>query len=285
MGMKDEFHASLRRVLAANILRYLVEVNTHPIRAIDREYVTFNSRGELTEEFPLRKLTIPPFPKLVSEEMTQNREARWFLDLCTAEVRLAPRISIRGQHGNFLLSQLSDGERRLFSLFVDIARRLSLSEGRLGFGLIPAIILIDEIDVHLHPTWQRRIVNALRELFPACQFIATTHSPFVIQTAREGEVKKLDGELAVEPSGRSIEEVTRFALGVKNLERSPRFLEMIRTAHRYLDLVESARRSSPVRQERIREELMRMLAPFSDNPAYVALLERRGMIAPNKEAE
>ncbi len=141
-----------------------------------------------------------------------------------------------------------------------------------------AVVLIDEIDVHLHPKWQRVIVEALKDLFPHCQFIATTHSPFVVQTARDGEVIKLDGELAVEPAGRTIEEVARLVMGVKNLERSPRFTKMIETAHTYFDLSERAKRVSRPEREKIRQELVRLLAPFTDNPAYTALLERRGVI-------
>jgi predicted ATP-binding protein involved in virulence len=79
------------------------------------------------------------------------------------------------------VNQLSDGEKNMIALVGDIARRLSLansnSENPLeGYG----IILIDEIDLHLHPLWQRLIVPKLTEVFPNCQFIVTTHSPQVL---------------------------------------------------------------------------------------------------------
>src|ERR1019366_3988470 len=104
-------------------------------------------------------------------------------------------------------------------------------------------------------------VEKLRDTFPNLQFIVTTHSPFVVQTAREGEVIKLDGDLAVEPAGRTIEEVARLVMGVTNLERSPRFLQMVETAHHYFELADQAKRADPVRREAIRSELVKMLAP------------------------
>jgi predicted ATP-binding protein involved in virulence len=78
--------------------------------------------------------------------------------------------------------QLSDGERGVLGVALDLARRLSqvnpksndpLAEGQ-------AVVLIDEIDLHLHPKWQRQITRNLEATFPRCQFIATTHSPQVI---------------------------------------------------------------------------------------------------------
>ena len=78
--------------------------------------------------------------------------------------------------------QLSDGERGVLGVALDLARRLSQvnpkSNDPLGDG--QAIVLIDEIDLHLHPKWQRQIIRNLEVTFPRCQFIATTHSPQVI---------------------------------------------------------------------------------------------------------
>lgn len=95
--------------------------------------------------------------------------------------------------------QLSDGERGILSMALDLGRRLSYanpeSEDPIKNG--QAIVLIDEIDLHLHPRWQREIISKLRETFPSCQFIATTHSPQVIgeveheriQIIKEGKVR------------------------------------------------------------------------------------------------
>ena len=56
----------------------------------------------------------------------------------------------------------------------------------------PGIVVIDELDLSLHPTWQRRIVRILKELFPKVQFICATHSPFIIQSLEPGELIALD---------------------------------------------------------------------------------------------
>jgi predicted ATP-binding protein involved in virulence len=82
--------------------------------------------------------------------------------------------------------QLSDGERGTLALVLDLTRRLAQANPHLKDPAAEseAIVLIDEIDLHLHPKWQRQIVNNLCEAFPRCQFIATTHSPQII-----GEVK------------------------------------------------------------------------------------------------
>ena len=178
------------------------------------------------------------------------------------------------------LSQLSDGERSFLAMVCDLGRRLALANPMMenplsGYG----IVLIDELELHLHPTWQLEIVEKLRSTFPNIQFITTTHSPFIVQTAREGELIKLDGELAVEPAGRTLEEVARLVMDVTNTERSPRFVEMLNTARRYFQLVdEEDVADDPARREQIQNELISMLAPFTDNPAYIALLERKGHI-------
>jgi hypothetical protein len=112
--------------------------------------------------------------------------------------------------------QLSDGERGVLGIALDLARRLSqvnpeaadpLAEGE-------AIVLIDEIDLHLHPKWQRQIVHNLTAAFPRCQFIATSHSPQVIgevqpdriQIIAKGEVYSPTHSFGVD-SSRVLEEI------------------------------------------------------------------------------
>ena len=78
--------------------------------------------------------------------------------------------------------QMSDGERGILALVFDLTRRLVQANPEMSNPLAKAeaVVLIDEIDLHLHPTWQRQIVRKLTTTFPRCQFIATTHSPQVI---------------------------------------------------------------------------------------------------------
>ncbi len=93
-----------------------------------------------------------------------------------------------------VLNQLSDGERGLLAMLFDITRRLSIANPDLDDPISEgaAIILIDEIELHLHPLWQRQVLRRFKEIFPNCQFIATTHSPLVISEVEARCVRFLD---------------------------------------------------------------------------------------------
>lgn len=79
------------------------------------------------------------------------------------------------------VNQLSDGEKCLLAMVGDLARRLALANPGLDDPLQgDGVVLIDEIELHLHPAWQRSVVGALEQTFPNCQFILTTHSPAVL---------------------------------------------------------------------------------------------------------
>ncbi len=105
-----------------------------------------------------------------------------------------------GQELNIL--QLSQGEKSLIALVGDIARRLAMLNPGMENPLLGAgIVLIDEIDLHLHPSWQRNIVANLAAAFPNCQFILTTHSPLVISDYKDVLVYSLnDGQVIQVPS-------------------------------------------------------------------------------------
>lgn len=86
-------------------------------------------------------------------------------------------------------STLSDGEKGVITLFGDIARRLAIANETLENPLEGnGIILIDEIDLHLHPSWQRKICHALVKTFPNCQFVITTHSPQILGELKTNEI-------------------------------------------------------------------------------------------------
>lgn len=106
---------------------------------------------------------------------------------------------IDGNHCEVGVEVLSDGYRSILSMTFELIRQMSrvytLKEifGRSQPGKItaPGVVLIDEIDAHLHPTWQRRIGMWFREHFPNVQFIVTTHSPLICQAAEVGTVWRL----------------------------------------------------------------------------------------------
>ena len=93
---------------------------------------------------------------------------------------------------------LSDGERGVLAMVLDLTRRLAQANPEMKDPAVQAeaVVLIDEIELHLHPAWQRRIVTNLTETFPKCQFIATTHSPQVIGEVEHDRIHIIaDGEV------------------------------------------------------------------------------------------
>ncbi|MNX74651.1 recombination protein F [compost metagenome] len=99
-------------------------------------------------------------------------------------------------------SQLSQGEKSMMALVGDIARRLAMMNQSLDNPLEgDGIVLIDEVDLHLHPKWQRSLIRQLSETLPNCQFVLTTHSPLVISDAKgvlcyvldDGELREHNG--------------------------------------------------------------------------------------------
>ncbi|KKW79845.1 ATP-binding protein [Acinetobacter sp. AG1] len=112
-------------------------------------------------------------------------------------VRRKPRLhmSVDKNNKTLNLTQLSQGEKSLMALVGDIARRLAMMNPKLNNPLHgKGIILIDEIDMHLHPQWQRSIIQRLQTTFPNCQFILSTHSPLVISDTQNILVYDLDGQ-------------------------------------------------------------------------------------------
>lgn len=95
---------------------------------------------------------------------------------------------------------LSDGQRAVICLVADIARRMCLLNPVLGAEVIkktPGVVLIDELDIHLHPRWQRILTTGLKRAFPSLQFIAASHSPQVIGELQPEEIILLkQGETA-----------------------------------------------------------------------------------------
>lgn len=99
---------------------------------------------------------------------------------------------------------MSDGQRALIGLVADIARRACLLNaetfGAQALKETSGLVLIDELDLHLHPRWQRRVVGDLKRIFPKIQFFATTHSPQVIGEARPEEIVLLTPQGQKRPS-------------------------------------------------------------------------------------
>ncbi len=102
-----------------------------------------------------------------------------------ANLRGGVLVGEHPEHGRLPLYVLSDGVRNMIALVADLAHRcvvLNPHFGEAAAQLTPGILLIDEIDQHLHPRWQQLVVGLLQQAFPAMQMILTTHSPHVLST-------------------------------------------------------------------------------------------------------
>jgi predicted ATP-binding protein involved in virulence len=101
-------------------------------------------------------------------------------------VRRSPsRMTITKQGQELIVNQLSDGEKCLLALAGDLARRLAIANPGLADPLQGSgVVLIDEIELHLHPAWQRKVIPVLTDTFRNCQFIVTTHSPQVLSQVK-----------------------------------------------------------------------------------------------------
>lgn len=124
-----------------------------------------------------------------------NEATRFFFDLKSQDLLLE---RVDGERLPF--SFLSDGYRNMVALVADIAWRAAVLNPQLGedaASRAEGLVLIDEIDLHLHPRWQRRVLGDLRRTFPRLQFVVTTHSPQVIASARRDEVRILSKNVLI----------------------------------------------------------------------------------------
>ncbi len=129
------------------------------------------------------------------------------------------------------LPQLSDGYKSTISLIADIAYRMSVLNPQLGVDVIDktdGVVLIDEVDLHLHPAWQHRILGDLQEIFPRVQFIVTTHAPAVISSAKSENLVMLEGyevaDTGAEIYGNDVNSILKDIMGVS--DRNPAIAEL-----------------------------------------------------------
>jgi predicted ATP-binding protein involved in virulence len=113
----------------------------------------------------------------------------------------------------------SDGVQTFFKVVAEIAWRCITLNGHLGLEAVvnsPGIVLIDEIDIMLHPNWQRHVVSDLRKAFPNIQFIATTHSPFIVQSLDSSMLWNLEMITDIPVNEMSIDLVSTKVMGVED---------------------------------------------------------------------
>lgn len=109
-------------------------------------------------------------------------------------------VALHQDAGTMPVAQLSDGVRNMIGLVADIAFRATKLNPHLGLEAArqtAGIVLIDEVDMHLHPSWQQTVLASLQEAFPNIQFIVTTHSPQVLSTVSREHIRVLEQRAGV----------------------------------------------------------------------------------------
>ena len=146
--------------------------------------------------------------------------------------------------GELPLEAMSDGARSVISMAADIAYRMARLNPDMGEDVTlktSGVILIDEVDMHLHPSWQQTVVNDLVKAFPKVQFIVTTHSPQVLTSVPAECIRILHWENDMvdieEPSFSLGAESSQLLRDIQHVESRPASLPIVQTLQRYLQLV------------------------------------------------
>lgn len=194
-----------------------------------------------------------------------------------------------GETTEIPFNYLSDGYRNLLAIFADIAYRCVTLNPHFGLEAntkTSGVVLIDELDLHLHPAWQKTIVKQLKDTFPNIQFVATTHSPFIIQATNEGELYKLkvnDGLIVAGANELSLEDIAEFLQDVPDPAWSIKKKDMYESAKEYFDLLSKMTPETNQNElNQIRERLNLLGKAYSDNVAYTAFLEQKRFLAEQK---
>lgn len=137
------------------------------------------------------------------------------------------------------LNQLSDGYKGMISLVADIAYRMATLNPQLGTEVLSkgdGVVLIDEVDLHLHPVWQQKVIDNLMNIFPKVQFIVSTHAPAIISSVKTDKLRILSNKevcmTANQVYGKDVNSVMKEIMGVN--DRPDQFVELFEKFYRLL---------------------------------------------------
>jgi len=191
-------------------------------------------------EHPEKRIPLPDLQcvRLAVTSILKPAEDIYF----TATTPTKPALTWRengGEPEERLISQLSDGYRNMLALVMDFARRLAQANPQLEDPLAAeAIMLVDEIDLHLHPRWQQTILEDLRGTFPNTQIIVTTHSPQVLTTVQSRCIRILDdGQVRAAPPASDGAESARLLERIMGVPSRPQSNPHARSLKRLQQLI------------------------------------------------
>ena len=178
--------------------------------------------------------------------------------------------------GELSLMQLSDGIRNMIGLVADIAYRAVKLNPHLENApkQTPGIVLIDEVDMHLHPKWQQTVLTDLTKAFPNIQFIVTTHSPQVLSTVKKEQIRILGDNVVSTPATHSFGEDSSVLLAeLMNVSPLPP-LEIVEKRKEYQRLIEDREYESH-RAKQLQKELIENYGENSEFIIQTEMLIRR----------
>ncbi len=175
------------------------------------------------------------------------------------------------------ITQLSSGERMLFLLVADLARRIAIatpgSDDPCSEGT--GVVLIDEIDLHLHPKWQRTVIPKLMDLFPKVQFVVTTHSAQILSGLSDGDTVILRDKkartLVTKTYGKDVNRILELIMGVPSRDE-----EVQAELDQYLSLIEQ---NQLEKAAELRESLEEKIG--TDEPLFIradGIIKRKELI-------
>jgi len=202
-------------------------------------------------------------------------------------------IAINGQPQPF--SNLSAGQKMMVALIADLAIKIVTQNAAFltedldtESQALPQIlqqtsglVMIDEIDVHLHPKWQRQVVNDLKTTFPTIQFICTTHSPFIIQAIEQGELRILDLGLEdtqfLEYANQSIKDIAEDIQSIEVPQQSLKAHKLASATEQYFELLQNPDLENSEQLSEAEIDYRLASEPFSSNPGLSAFLKLEAM--------
>lgn len=214
---------------------------------------SYNTFGQWFEQVEKQALAEQQYSAELQQNVMIRNAIQQAVDVCLRSVglhdlyynhKLGCFVVSHPQTGEMLVDDLSDGFRSIISMVADLAYRMVRLNPQLGEDAVvdtPALVLIDEVEMHLHPLWQQTVLLDLQRAFPKTQFIVTTHSPQVLTSVAPECIRVLSW-------GKEFEGVRRvsFSLGadstqllreIQQVDPRPQTLPIVQELKRYLELV------------------------------------------------
>ena len=173
------------------------------------------------------------------ERISGSKNADIVFDLDTHRLVLN-FVRTDGSLQKFEMDEMSDGYKNTLSMIGDIAYRMAVLNPMLGDKVLEettGVVVIDEIDLHLHPQWQQTIISDLNTIFPKIQFIVSSHAPAVINSVAREQIRILDnGEIympAAQTYGRDANSILREVMKVA--ERPTDIKQRMNLFYSYMD--------------------------------------------------